>query len=38
MDVFKNQDDCFYLQSKELYTYLMEKFINGIIDGQKFEE
>ena len=30
--------DVSYLQSKELYTYLMEKFINGIIDGQKFEE
>ena len=27
-----------YWQSKKLYTQLMEKFINGIIDGQKFEE
>ena len=27
-----------YWQGKKLYTQLMEKFINGIIDGQKFEE
>ena len=30
--------DFSYWQSKKLYTQLMEKFINGIIDGQKFEE
>lgn len=31
-------EDFSYWQSKKLYTQLMEKFINGIIDGQKFEE
>ena len=30
--------DFSYWQSKKSYTQLMEKFINGIIDGQKFEE
>ena len=30
--------DFSYWQSKKLYTQLMEKLINGIIDGQKFEE
>ena len=30
--------DFSYWQSKKLYTQLMEKFINGIIEGQKFEE
>ena len=30
--------DFSYWQSKKLYTQLMEKFINVIIDGQKFEE
>ena len=30
--------DFSYWQSKKLYTQLMEKFINGIIAGQKFEE
>jgi len=30
--------DFSYWQSKKLYTQLMEKFINGIINGQKFEE
>ena len=30
--------DFSYWESKKLYTQLMEKFINGIIDGQKFEE
>ena len=30
--------DFSYWQGKKLYTQLMEKFINGIIDGQKFEE
>ena len=30
--------DFSYWESKKLYTQLMEKFINGIVDGQKFEE
>ena len=30
--------DFSYWKSKKLYTQLMEKFINGIIDGQTFEE
>lgn len=30
--------DFSYCQSNRLYTQLMEKFINGIIDGPKFEE
>ena len=30
--------DFSYWESKKLYTELMEKFINGIVDGQKFEE
>jgi len=30
--------DFSYWESKKLYTQLMEKFINGIIDGQTFEE
>ena len=30
--------DFSYWENKKLYTQLMEKFINGIIDGQKFEE
>ena len=29
--------DFSYWESKKLYTQLMEKFINGIIDGQTFE-
>ena len=31
-------DFAFWQSKKKLYTKLMEKFINGIIDGQKFEE
>ena len=31
-------EDFSYWESKKLYTQLMEKFINGIVDGQKFEE
>ena len=30
--------DFSYWESKKLYTQLMEKSINGIVDGQKFEE
>ena len=30
--------DFSYYESKKLYTQLMEKFINGIVDGQRFEE
>tara|TARA_B100000482_G_scaffold33290_1_gene21181 strand:+ start:26 stop:394 length:369 start_codon:yes stop_codon:yes gene_type:complete len=30
--------DFSYWENKKLYTQLMEKFINGIIDGQTFEE
>ena len=30
--------DFSYWESKKSYTQLMEKFINGIIDGQEFEE
>ena len=30
--------DFSYWESRKLYTQLMEKFINGIVDGQKFEE
>ena len=30
--------DFSYWESKKLYTQLMEKFINGIVDGQKFKE
>ena len=30
--------DFSYWENKKLYTQLMEKFINGIVDGQKFEE
>ena len=30
--------DFSYWQSKKLYTRLMEKFINEIINGQTFEE
>ena len=30
--------DFSYWESRKLYTQLMEKFINGIIDGQTFEE
>ena len=30
--------DFSYWESKKLYTQLMEEFINGIVDGQKFEE
>ena len=30
--------DFSYWESKKLYTQLMEKLINGIIDGQTFEE
>ena len=30
--------DFSYWENKKLYTQLMEKFINGIIDGQTFEK
>ena len=30
--------DFSYWENRKLYTQLMEKFINGIIDGQTFEE
>ena len=37
-DLLLSLSDFSYWQSKQVYTQLMEKFINGTIDSQKFKE